>query len=815
MKTRPFSKVAFVLSAAFLFAFPSMPWAQTSNRDGKTQNATLPAYGSPSTSTRILNPSPAQSRILQSYGKLPLSFEVNQGQTDARVKFLSRGPGYTLFLTSDEVVLSPHKSTANQELQAVSLGREQRNTNTILRMQILGANPQAPASGVDELPGKSNYFIGNDPKEWRTNIANYTKVRYKNVYPGIDLVYYGNERQLEYDFVVAPGADPNSIRLKLHGGEKPRIDRSGDLVLGAEGARFQKPQVYQETNGKRTIVEGDYWITAPNTVNFTIAEYDRSKRLVIDPVLLYSTYLGGGQADGARGIAVDSSDNAYVTGIAGSTNFPTANALQPTLAGEFNAFVTKLNKSGSALVYSTYLGGNDDDGGAGIAVDSSGNAYVTGIASSPNFPTANALQPTLAGDVNAFVSKLNENGSALLYSTYLGGNQSDQGNSIAVDSSGDAYVTGLTSSTNFPTANALQPTLAGDVNAFVTKLNESGSAFVYSTYLGGSQADGAGGIAVDSSGNAYVTGLASSANFPTANALQPTLAGEFNAFVTKLNKSGSALVYSTYLGGNQSDQGNSIAVDSSGDAYVTGTTSSTNFPTIKAFQPSLGGGSGNAFVSKLNASGSALVYSTYLGGSGGVMEPGDSGLGIAVDASGNAYVTGWTSSTNFPTANALQVTYGGGSYDAFVSKFNASGSALVYSTYLGGSSDDGAQGIAVDSSGNAYVTGSTESTNFPTANALQATYGGGSGNAFVAKIAEATYSSLINLVKQDETSRLAAELMVVTLHGAEIAAIKGDAHVADMLLKAFIDEVSAAESAKLMTAANAAVLIQNAQALMM
>jgi hypothetical protein len=816
MKTSPFSKVVLVLCAVLL-TFPSTPSAQTLNRESVTHSAALPASGGPSTSTRILDPgSAAQSRVLQSYGKLPLSFEVNQGQTDPRVKFLSRGPDYTLFLTGDEAVLSLHPGEANQESQTLSLGPEPRNTITSLRMQVLGANPKASVSGVDELPGKSNYFIGNNPQEWRTNIATYAKVRYHGVYPGVDLVYYGNQQQLEYDFVVAPGGDPSSICLKLQGAEKPRIDKNGDLLLGA--ARFQRPLVYQETDGRRTTVRGDYRMMAANTVSFIVAEYDRSKPLVIDPVLSYSTYLGGIQGDGGASIAVDSSGNAYITGSTSSANFPTANALQPALAGEFNAFVTKLNASGSALVYSTYLGGSSDDGGTGIAIDSSGNAYITGSTSSANFPTANALQPALAGEFNAFITKLNASGSALVYSTYLGGSFSDQGNGIAVDSLGNAYVTGLTSSTNFPTANALQPALAGDVNAFVTKVNASGSALVYSTYLGGNQADSARGIAVDSSGNAYVTGLASSPDFPTVAPFQPSLACAFgNVFVSKFNASGSALIYSTYLGGSggedEGDFGTGIAVDGSGNAYLTGFVSSTNFPTMNAFQPSLGGASGNAFVSKFNASGTALVYSTYLGGSGTEVS-GDEGLGIAVDDSGNAYVVGWTSSTNFPTANAVQPAYGGGSFDAFVTEFNSTGSALIYSTFLGGSNYDAADGIAVDSSGNAYVTGETESTNFPTANAFQPTYGGGAEDAFITKIAAVTYPSLISLVRRDVSDRLVAETMVITLQMAEIAANKGDSAAANLLLKAFIDEVSAAESAKLVTAANAAVLIQDAQALM-
>ena len=688
-------------------------------------------------------PSALHKNVVQSdYGKLPLSFEANVAQTDEQVKFLSRGRGYALFLTSNEAVIALEKPASQSRRPKGLLGpkvvepqKEAGATSAVLRMQLVAANWTRRVVGAEELPGKVNYFIGNDPSKWRTNVPTYAKVKYEGVYPGVDLVYYGNQGRLEYDFVVAPGADPNSIQLKFRGAGKLRVDNKGDLLLGAAGeeVRFQKPVVYQAANGKRKPVEGSYVMAAANSIGFRLGEYDHRQPLVIDPVLVYSTYLGGSGVFGnvGRGIAVDASGNAYVTGGTGSSNFPTANALQPTLAGRSNAFVTKINASGTALVYSTYLGGNLEDGGFGIAVDASGNAYVTGVTGSTNFPTVNALQATLAGDFDAFVTKINATGSALVYSTYLGGNLGDVGSGIAVDASGNAYVTGVTGSTNFPTANALQSTLGGSQNAFVTKINASGSALVYSTYLGGSGSNGdvGFGIVVDASGNAYVTGGTSSRNFPTANALQSTLGGSSNAFVTKINASGSALVYSTYLGGGGVDHGYGIAVDASGNAYVSGFTSSTNFPTANALQSTLGG-SQNAFVTKINASGSALVYSTYLGGSAF-----DFGTDIAVDASGSVYVTGYSLSTNFPTSNAPQPTLAGRS-NAFVTKISASGTALVYSTYLGGSGSNGdfGYGIAVDASGNAYVTGGTDSTDFPTANALQSTLAGPL-DAFVAKIA--------------------------------------------------------------------------------
>ena len=696
---------------------------------------------------------PPHPALIASYGKLPLAFEANQGQTDQQVKFLSRGRGYALFLTGTEAVLALNQPQRTQRTRGESFmpsSAPSAPSAVQLRLRLLGANPGPEVRGLEELPGKSNYFIGNDPSRWRTNVPTYGKVEYRDVYPGVNLVYYGSGRQLEHDFVVAPGADPSQIRLAVEGADKIELDAQGDLVLHAGNGdlHLRKPVVYQEIDGARQEVSASFVLDTSHSafrtphsqeVGFQIAAYDATRPLVIDPVLVYSTYLGGSGDDQASGIAVDSAGNAYVTGVTSSTNFPTATPLQGANAGYSDVFIAKLNATGLALVYSTYLGGNGSDNGDGIAVDSSGSAYLTGHTNSPNFPTVSPLQPSYGGGGwDAFVTKLNPAGSALVYSTYLGGSGQDMGYSIAVDSLGNAYVTGQTQSLNFPTASPLRAAHGGGMfDPFVAKLNAAGSALVYSTYLGGSGEDWGSGIAVDSAGSAYVTGGTYSTNFPTASPLQSAFSGNYDAFVTKLSVSGSALVYSTYLGGSASNMGKAIAVDSSGNAYVTGFTSSANFPTANAVQAAYGGG-GDAFVLKLDPSGSTLLYSTHLGGSDS-----DLGSGIAVDSSGNAYVTGYTWSTNFPTATPLQAVYGGG-YDAFVTKLNAAGSALLYSTYLGGSGREDGYGIAVDSAGNAYVTGSTASTNFPTANAFQPVFGGGSYDAFIAKIgtgvAACTYS---------------------------------------------------------------------------
>jgi len=693
-----------------------------------------------------------QARLSAAYGQLPMSFEANQGQTDAQVSFVSGGPGYTLFLTPDEAVLSL-QSTA--EPSSASGAVPQAAAGVVLRMQLIGANTTPGVVGLDPLPGASNYIIGGDSSQWHTDVPSFARVEENSVYPGVDLVYYGNQRQLEYDFNVAPGVDPGTIRLAFQGAESTTLDAQGNLVLQTPGGDVVEhaPVLYQEAGGARQYVSGHYVLEGNGQVGFTVGVYDRREPLVIDPTLSYSTYLGGTANDYGLGIAVDSAGNAYITGATSSSSFPTASPIQPTYGGgslgQGDAFVTKLNAAGTALVYSTYLGGSGDDYATGIAVDGAGNAYVTGSTKSPNFPTENPLQPAYNGGGDAFVAKLNAAGSALVYSTYLGGSGEDHANGIAVDSAGYAFVTGSTESLNFPTENPVQSMLEGATDttpaAFVTKLNPAGSGLVYSTYLGGSGYTVGNGIAVDSTGYAYVTGTTSSATFPTTpGVFQAAQKGtNYDAFVTKLSATGSALIYSTYLGGGGSDGGEGIAVDSTGNVYVAGATSSSDFPTVNPIQAANGGStvigqlySVDGFVTKLNSGGTALIYSTYLGGSGE-----DYATGVAVNSAGEAYVTGITDSSGFPTANALQ-TYldgvAGTPYsDAFVTKLNAPGTALVYSTYLGGSRAEQGNGIAVDPAGNAYITGMTGSSDFPTTNPLQPNNNAeeGYGTIFVSKIA--------------------------------------------------------------------------------
>jgi len=746
---------------------------------GRVNAAQPPAAASP-----LMPADPeARSRVSEAYGRLPLRFEANHGQADPEVKFISRGSGYSLYLTSTEAVLALSKPAAHHSSKESRAGRKglrfqaAQTIGDVVRMRLVDASSTAQVVGLEELPGRSNYFLGNDPEKWRTDVAHYAKVEYREVYPGVGLLYYGNQRQLEYDFVVAPGASPSRIKLAFEGARQVRVDAEGDLVMetAVGEVRQHKPVVYQEVNGAKLPVAGRYVQTGEREVGFEIAAYDQSRPLVIDPVLAYSTYLGGGMDDIAYAIAVDSAGNAYLTGQTESTNFPTQNPTQPASGGQTDVFVTKLNAAGTALVYSTYLGGSGYDSSfdEGLALDAAGNIYVTGVTTSTNFPTKNAVQSTYSGGTcgtapntydcgDAFVTKLNAAGNALVYSTYLGGSRDDYANGITIDSAGNAYVVGATNSTNFPTKSALQSTLGGDYDGFVAKLSPDGSALVYSTYLGGKDFDEVGGIAVDAAGNAYVAGDTASSNFPTQNALQPALGGDFDGFVAKLNPAGSALVYSTYLGGSGEDEAFNLKLDSGGNVYLRGRTNSTNFPTKNPLQPTYGGGSCrddfgayncfDAFVAKLNPAGSALVYSTYLGGSGD-----DRGDGLDVDATGNVYVAGDTNSANFPIAHAIgrasDFYYFGDTlsrgtcgtapntfpcHDGFVTKINAAGTALVYSTYLGGSGQDEIRSLAVDAAGNVYVTGGTSSADFPMdpqkAAFQRQISSTGSSDAFVAKL---------------------------------------------------------------------------------
>jgi photosystem II stability/assembly factor-like uncharacterized protein len=894
--------------------------------------------------------------IASAYAKLPLHFEANAGQTDERVRFTANGNGYQLFLTGNEAVLALR--------QAVSKGNEQKAGYQVVRMSLLGANENAQTAGVDMQPGKMNYFLGNDRNQWRTDVPLYAKVRYQEIYKGIDLIYYGNQRELEYDFEVSPGSDPRAIKLKFEGADEVKLNKeTGSLIIAVNGSEVQlkKPVIYQTTNnGSRKEIKSGYRVNG-NSVQFIVGKFDEDKPLIIDPILSYSTFLNGATSEIARGIAVDSSGNAYITGSAGSLLFPGGSQFIPPFTTG-HAFITKLNPTGSALVYSALIGGSQNDSGAAIALDSSGSAYITGRTDSLNFPTVNAIRsndtnllkstdsgsnwaasnsglgqspvskvfvdPTSAATAYAIAgnalyktnnggtswSQLNTGGNILAFainpqspnilyagtsgtplpsvikSTDGGSNWSPAntglgsgfvsglgidpqnpntlyagtsftvfkttdggtswtaanngitfgnvhsfvfdgsnpgtvyavaggsggifkttnggtlwvrsnngmtdtvvngvvidpsststlyvvtdsagvfkttngaanwtavnngvtrltGRSIAIDpSSPNTLYVGTEGSRIFKTTDGgglwtlLRAGLTGssvravavapsspatlfagyDLNAtgsaqngseaFVTKLNAAGNALVFSTYLGGSTNDEGAGIAIDGSGNILVTGITTSTDFQLQNPKQATLQGSQDGFVTRFASSGTSLVYSTYLGGNSTEIARAIATDSTGNAYVTGETNSTNFPTTPGSFQANGAASQfspDAFVTKIDPTGQTFAYSTYLGG-----VDRDGGYAIAVDVTGNAFVAGYTASSNFPLANAVQPNFGGGAFsgDAFVTKLNSTGAGVLYSTYLGGFGDERAQGIAVDANGNAYVAGVTASNNFP------------------------------------------------------------------------------------------------------
>lgn len=723
----------------------------------------------------LSQPPNTSTDALAAYGRLPLSFEANQGQSDPAVTFLSRGPGYTLFLTPSEAVLSlPTPSKSMPRSPALS---------THLRMTLRGAQEQPRVTGLDVLPGKSHYLLGSDPDTWKTDIAHYAKVKYQSVYPGIDLIYHGKQQQLEYDFIVAPGANPAAIELSFSGADGLVINAQGDLLLDVGGGIItqRKPLIYQEIDGQRNIISGGYTRNERDGIGFTIAQYDHTQPLIIDPVLAYSTYLGGDAVDYGFGIAVDNAGNAYLTGQTYSLDFPpVAGAIDGNCgtdgcAGgeQTDVFIGKLNSVGSALVYSTFLGGNGLDAGDAIAVDANGSAYVAGITASGNFPTVSAFDSTCGTDgscgngfyQDVFVAKLTPDGSALSYSTYLGGNdiEGSLGLALMVSGAGEAILTGETFSDDFPTLNPRQSVLAGSHDVFVTRLTAAGNALVYSTYLGGKGSDYGTGICLDSVGNIYITGVTNSTDFPTTiNAFDRTANGLSDVFAARFSVIGNILNYSTYLGGDKIDIAHAIAVNSIGNAHITGATFSDDFPTLQPFQATRQGAA-DAFVSKLSPGGSRLLFSTYLGGAGH-----DSGLAIGLDNSGGVYVAGTAESVDFPLLDPIQAASGGGA-DVFISRLTSEGNALVFSSYLGGSGDDGARDMVVTGD-DVYLTGETLSADFPiTAGSLDDACGAdsvcndGAADGFVSKLANPTPAGILQFSAADYSVDEEAGVITITV----------------------------------------------------
>jgi hypothetical protein len=663
--------------------------------------------------TPSANPqSPAPVHPSSILPRVPLYFEANRGQTAPEVRFLARAAGYDVFLTTTAAVIM-------------------RPASTPLRMIFIGANPEPRVSGLDQLPGKTNYLRGALPSAWLTNVPTYARVAYRDLYPGVDLVYHADHQRLEYDFIVAPGADPRTIALGFEGAQRIELTADGDLALHTDSGtiRHLRPMVYQQSGETRQIIDSRYVMRGAHEAAFELGQYDATRPVVIDPTLAFSTYLGGSASDLGMRVAVDAAGDVFIAGNTDSPDFPVVNS---TPAGtEHDNFVTKISGDGSTLLYSTFFGGSGVDGILDMTLDSAGRVFVSGTTSSLDFPTRNAMQPTFGGgELDGFVVQLDVAGDAFVYATYLGGRQNDYAFGIAVDSLGAACVTGKTLSPDFPTLNAFKRKLHG-ADAFVTKLGGDG-AMVFSTYLGGADQlgeDAGGQIAVDGDGYIYVAGLTGSRNFPTRSAFQKPLNGTADAFLTKFTPDGSRLVYSTFFGGSAHDAARALVVDASNRPVISGETFSTDLPATSSIQPTGGGIRSDVFVAQFTADGSRLVFSTYLGGSDA-----ETAADLALDGAGNIWVVGETQSLDFPVANNPIQAVSNGSVEAFFTKIAANGTGLLYSTYYGGHEQDAAVGVAVDQAGNIYMTGATNSADFRTEHALQPTISSfGIGDAFLVK----------------------------------------------------------------------------------
>jgi len=716
---------------------------------------------------RLLLNGTLEGQAIQLFQASPALFVENQGQwEDESVRYAFEGAGATVLHTDSGLVLHLHQREEDgladdaSSLPDLHLTEEPpAYVSTTVSVTFDGARQVSPA-GLEPSEAQYNYFVGEQSR-WRSGVPTFGTVVYEGLYEGIDLYTWGRRDSLKYEFHVAPGTDYRLIRIRYEGIEAMGVAEDGSLrVQTASGELVDEaPLIYQQIDGERVEVPGRFVLVDADTYGFEITgRHDASCELVIDPDLAWATYLGGAGNDGGKGIAVDPEGNAYVTGYARSLNCATTGAYNTTHSGEYDVFVAKLDSSGSSLLYYTYLGGDDNEYGYGIAVDPDGNAYVTGRTRSAGWATDGAYDPTHNGGYDVFAAKLNRTGSSLLYSTYLGGDGNEYGYGIAVDPDGNAYVTGHTRSSGWATAGAYDTTHDGEYDVFVAKLGSTGSSLLYCTYLGGDGYEYGYGIAADAAGNAYVTGYTRSAGWATAGAYDTTHNGDTDVFVAKLNPIGSSLLYCTYLGGEGGDDGYDIGVDAEGNAYVTGHTRSVGWATDGAYNTTHNGGY-DVFVAKVGSTGSSLLYCTYLGGDGY-----EFGYGIAVDAAGNAYVTGGTESSGWATDWAYDPTYNG-EWDVFVAKLNSTGSRLQYCTYLGGGGGDDGYDIAVDPASNAYVTGRTDSSGWATTG-FDPIYDG-NNDAFVARMWFNEPPTDISLTGTAVSENAADATVVGTLSGTD------------------------------------------------
>jgi uncharacterized protein (TIGR03437 family) len=655
--------------------------------------------------------------------QLPYTFELNQGQTDPRVQYLARGNGHTLFLTNNGAVMR--------------LKRAGESART-LRMTLQGGHEPAGIDALDASPTRSNYFVGKDGAQWRRDVPHFSRVRYRSVYKGIDLVYHSSEGQLEYDFVVAPGAAAEGIAIRFDGADQIRVNRAGELELALGGRTLvhRQPVAYQEVAGQRRMVPAAYEVR-DGAAGFRLGAYDHELPLVIDPVVVYSTYIGGNLGEMVNAVAVDKDGNTYLTGETNSIDFPVVGTpiMQPRYSLSYS-FVVKVNAAGNKILFSSYIGGSSNTRGLAIAVDSDANVYLGGVTGARDFPLANPTQNNQPGLNIGYVMKLNPQGDKLLFSTYIGGERNDRVDALAIDGQGSIYVTGYASSTTLPVVNAFQPKIGGSSDGLVAKFAAPNYRLAYCSYLGGVGVDEPYGIAVDSSGSAFVTGYTWSPNLATTGAYQTKMLSSGDGFLLKVRPAGDTLAFYTYLGGANEDHPQALALDNSGNPVIVGSTSSKNYPvSANAIQKELKGYE-DVFLTKLDANGTSMVYSTYLGGT----QPTGShyleeARGVAVDRQGNMVVTGVTNSSDFPRVRSLQA-FGGGT-DAFLFALDPAGDKILYSTPIGGAKDEVAHGLAIDPSGAVYVGGHSLSADFPLKAALRSAFAGNE-EGFLTKICDPT-----------------------------------------------------------------------------
>ncbi|UCC80033.1 MAG: SBBP repeat-containing protein [Candidatus Zixiibacteriota bacterium] len=685
-----------------------------------------------------LDEDPQEHQAMTNLFSLPFYFTENLGQWGEKTLFKTETVGASFYFCKDEVAYLFVRKTDELMDEDSSIRKMMgmddkfyrppyKKEAVLVKVQFLNANPNPEVIGIDRLSHNNNYFYGNDPSLWQTNARNYSAIAYKDIYAGIDLKYRANGRSMKYDFIVNPGADYSQIRLRFDGIEDLSVTATGDLLIETSlNPVYEKaPSIYQEIKGEKREISGRYNVTEPGILSFALEEeFNPHYPLIIDPELLFSTYLGGSDADEMFEIALDTDNDVYVCGISDSYDFPLLNPYDSTVNGN-DAVVSKFASSGETLLYSTFIGGGQSDVAYDITVDLNGNAYVTGIAYSSNFPVINGYDEIFDGGADAFVLKLSREGDSLEYSTFLGGGGGEVGRGICLDYENNAYITGYTNSSDFPIVNAYDEYLGGIDDVFITKLSSFGNSLIYSTYLGGSSDEQARGIDVDSEGNAFVTGYTSSSDFPVVNAYDDSYNGNIDVFVSGLWQTGDSLIYSTYIGGSDEDRGAGVVVDINGNTYITGTTLSSDFPTIQALDSSYNGDL-DGFVCKMPPIGNSITYSSYFGGSGD-----DGGTDICVDICENVYITGGTFSPDFPTFNAYDSTYNNW-HDVFVIKLFSTGNIIIYSTLLGGGFREIAYGISIDSAGSAYITGYTMSSDFPLVNPCFGNFAG-SFDAFVAK----------------------------------------------------------------------------------